>query len=54
MTKKFHTIHIRKLEHEIYMLMWNMKKDMKAHSWADMMRKICEKYREDIKEFEWL
>ncbi|MBA7534613.1 hypothetical protein ES705_26862 [subsurface metagenome] len=51
---KIHTLHIRKLDDETYRLMWAMRKQLKAKSWADMMKKICDTYKEEIAEFEWL
>ena len=52
--KKEHTIHIRKLDGETYKLMWSMRKKLKASSWADMMKKICDEYKEEIEELDWL
>ena len=49
-----HTLHIRKLDDETYRLMWSLRKKLKARSWADLMKKICESYKEDIMEFDWL
>ena len=54
MTEKKHTLHIRNLDDNTYCLMWAMRKKLKAKSWADMMKKICATYKEEIEEFEWL
>jgi len=54
MTEKKHTLHIRNLDDDTYHLMWAMRKKLKAKSWADMMKKICATYKEEIEEFEWL
>lgn len=52
--KKTHILHIRKLDHETYITLCNLKKKMKSRSWAIMMKKFCDQYREEIEEFEWL
>ena len=49
-----HTLHIRKLDDDTYKLMWAMRKKLKAKSWADFMKKVCESYEAEIEEFEWL
>lgn len=54
MTEKKHTLHIRNLDHADYILLWSMRKELKAKSWADMVKKIVKKYEEEIAEFEWI
>lgn len=54
MTEITHTIHIRKLSHEAYERLWNLRKFHKARSWADLIDKITKEYVEAIMEFEWL
>jgi len=54
MTEITHTIHIRKLNHEAYERLWNLRKFHKAKSWADLIDKITKEYVEAIMEFEWL
>lgn len=51
---EMHTLHIRNLDDETYKLLWNLRKKLKASSWADLMKKVCTAYKEEIEEFEWL
>lgn len=51
---KGHTLHIRNLDDETYRLMWSLRRKLKAKSWADLMQKVCQTYKEEIEEFEWL
>lgn len=54
MSEQVHTIHIRKLKHEAYERLWNLRKYYKARSWADLIDKITEEYVKQIEEFEWI
>ena len=49
-----HTIHVRKLKHEAYERLWNLRKYHKARSWADLIDKITEEYVKQIEEFDWI
>ena len=49
-----HTIHIRKLSHEAYERLWNLRKFHKAKSWAALIEKITEEYVKQIEEYEWI
>ncbi len=47
-----HTIHIRNLDDETYMTLWNLKKRFKARSWAELLKIIVEIFEEEMEE-EW-
>jgi len=34
--------------------MWALRKKLKAGSWAKMMKRICQDYKKELEEFEWL
>jgi hypothetical protein len=47
-------LHIRGIDDETYKLLWNLRRYYKARSWADLIRKICMEYKEEITQYEWL
>ena len=49
-----HIIHVRDIDDDLYELLWNLRKYYKARSWADLLRKITEQYKEQIEQEVWL
>jgi len=54
MSEQVHTIHIRKLSHEAYERLWNLRKHHGARSWAVLIDIITKEYVKQIEEFDWL
>ena len=54
MAKIKHNILIRNLDHETYIILWNMRRRYKARSWADLLKKIAKEWAEEIEELEWI
>lgn len=45
-----HIIHIRDIDEDLYELLWNLRKYYKAKSWHDLLKKICEEYKQKMEE----
>jgi len=35
-------ITVRNIDYDLYVKLWNLRRKLKARSWTDMLRKICE------------
>jgi len=44
---------IRSLDHETYVLLWNLRKRYKVRSWAQLLRIIAKRWAEEVEEHEW-